>query len=67
MKIRDVPVDIYGGGGYGFSLRGEIIFPTRQGGGGGEFFFTRQGGGDFFPKNPRDICFQKFVLMDEGV
>ena len=45
-SLRDVPVDIYGGGGgYGFSLRGENFLPHQTG---GVFFFTRQGEGIFF-------------------
>ena len=42
--LRDVPVDIYGGG-YGFSLRGENFFSHQTG---GEIFFFHQAGGEIF-------------------
>ena len=55
IQIRDVPVDIYGG--YGFSLRGDNFFPTRE----GEriYFFTWQGEGIFFHQTGGEIFFFK--------
>ena len=67
LQIRDVPVDIYGGGGgLWFFPEGREFFSHLTG---GEFYFFHQAGEgiffspgrgrDFFSKNPGDILFQQ--------
>ena len=75
--LFDVPVDIYdggGGGGYGFSLRGESFFPPDRGRDFREFifhysrrgnFFHQTGGEIFFSRIPETILFSKAIKAEQ--